>query len=95
MRGHKGALFSKNDYGSLQQCESLEDVKLFLVRHPSTPCLDCAARFCAHFPASGPSRQRCGTHSGMSGMLRAVAAFLQHMRRVLLMTKLMTHWGGR
>jgi vacuolar-type H+-ATPase subunit C/Vma6 len=33
VRGHKGALFSKNDYASLQQCESLEDVKLFLVRH--------------------------------------------------------------
>jgi len=36
VRGHKAALLSAADYASLQQCESLDDVKLFLVRSP--PC---------------------------------------------------------
>ena len=38
MRGHKGALLSKNDYASLQQCETLEDIKLFLVRNSECIC---------------------------------------------------------
>lgn len=33
MRGHKGALLSTQDYNSIQQCETLDDIKLFLVRH--------------------------------------------------------------
>jgi hypothetical protein len=32
VRGHKGVLLTSQDYASLQQCESLDDIKLFLVR---------------------------------------------------------------
>ena len=38
VRGHKSVLLSTHDYASLQQCESLEDIKLFLVRSPSASC---------------------------------------------------------
>lgn len=33
VRGHKGVLLTTAQYNSLQQCETLDDIKLFLVRH--------------------------------------------------------------
>lgn len=33
VRGHKAGLFSAAEYNNLCQCESLEDIKLHLVRH--------------------------------------------------------------
>ena len=35
MRGHKSGLLTSSDYNNLCQCESLEDIKLHLVRFPA------------------------------------------------------------
>ena len=40
MRGHKSGLFTSADYNNLCQCETLEDIKLHLVRS-FVSCFDC------------------------------------------------------